>query len=179
MAAKAALQADRRAQAEIRGDVQAYQGSHPAPGGHVNRHRAVGLQKWSPNASLTAAGKAEKRAEAARGVCRLHGEALCLSRGHTPPCRVQWHVLRAAEGERGRWCSQVGHLVEEARSKASSIQQSVSKALTGKSEEGFTTGMRSPEPSYAPAPAWVQFLKSGRALTLPASSWGHKNKSHS
>ena len=56
---------------------------------------------------------------------------------------------------------QVGHLVEEARSKATSIQQSVSIALTGKSEEGFSMGMRSPLPSYAPQPAWVQFLKTG------------------
>lgn len=60
--------------------------------------------------------------------------------------------------------------MEEARSKASSIQQSVSKALTGKSEEGFTMGMRSPAPSYAPQPAWVQFLKSG---ALPSPSLSH------
>ena len=57
--------------------------------------------------------------------------------------------------------AQVQHLVEEARSKASSIQQSVSKALTGRSEEGFTMGMRSNLPSYAPQPAFVRFLKSG------------------
>ena len=66
-------------------------------------------------------------------------------------------------------CSQVGHLVEEARSKATSIQQSVSKALTGKSDEGFTMGMRSPAPSYAPQPAWVQFLKSGALPTASSS----------
>lgn len=62
---------------------------------------------------------------------------------------------------------QVGHLVEEARSKATSIQQSVSKALTGQSEDGFTMGMRSATPSYAPAPAWVQFLKSGALSFSP------------
>ena len=64
---------------------------------------------------------------------------------------------------------QVGHLVEEARAKATSIQQSVSKALTGQSEEGFTMGMRSATPSYAPAPAWVQFLKSGALSSILGS----------
>lgn len=68
--------------------------------------------------------------------------------------------------------TQVQHLVEEARSKATSIQQSVSKALTGKSEEGFTMGMRSNLPSYAPQPAFVRFLKSGalpRFLLCPSA----------
>ena len=53
--------------------------------------------------------------------------------------------------------------MDEARSKASSIQHSVSKALTGISEEGFTMGVRAPTPSYAPKPRYMQFLQSGAA----------------
>ena len=53
--------------------------------------------------------------------------------------------------------------MDEARSKASSIQQSVSKALTGNPEEGFTMGVRAPTPSYAPKPRCMQFLQSGAA----------------
>lgn len=63
----------------------------------------------------------------------------------------------------GALSAQVQHLVDVARSKATSIQQSVSKALTGNSEEGFTIGMCSPGPSYATKPRYVQFLQSGAA----------------
>ena len=65
---------------------------------------------------------------------------------------------------------QVQHLVEEARNTATSLQHSVSKALTGQSKEGFTLGMRSPMPSYAPQPRYVQFLRSGAALDRKALS---------
>ena len=127
--------------------------------------------RWCLTRSHGAAGEAAQCAEAG-GVLRVHGElhvalhALTHRFADCGPQDLCWAARSSAHAE-GFHPVQVGHLVGEARSKATSIQQSVSKALTGKSEEGFTMGMRSPAPSYGPQPAWVQFLKSGESSIAP------------
>ena len=145
---------------------------HPAPwlSGTISRCR--GSVRWCLTRIHRAAGEAAQCAEAG-GVFGVHGEQRCRPVSPcTPLCRLGFPgpiptALQQHSTCRGSLPIQVGHLVEEARSKATSIQQSVSKALTGKSEEGFTMGMRSPAPSYAPQPAWVQFLKSGESFHCP------------